>query len=468
MNTLTLHDILHLDNYCSPPGNSIPRITPEEAALSNEYWTFWGIEESAYVPTETPGVVRLRYHLGQLCMIDRMAELAQYGCPVRAIVCDMPHLMEASDARDRYRESLEITQRFLHVLLDSSNVDVHNMSTFINGHSPHSDNGAAHEGFQAFDTLRSAVNSHNFPAHREFDLAEFRELSIPDLMYVATTLRPFTETLKRYSIPSHILLSAVFACRRNETAQTPFLERFWARDGYAFWSAWPQSRPSWAGPAVTVLEGRRSSYIWLFLECLRAMSSVDSPRSTDSQWPSLCFLRSMPSVNGDSYMTLDRPDGCLFVDSPLDLIRRQVYAAPIAVRREYERRWAHLNTDPRTDAWVESFVSKWEGIQHRLRAADLLRHSPGSSAVANREVKHTYGATTVLAPLCMIVASSLILLSAGALLHYGLGSHLWSGVVPVLTFVLIVAVIVLTLSGLLPAQRLYDLACGWVRKIWPR
>lgn len=469
MHTLKCHDILRLANYCPPP-DVIPRITPEVADVSNEYWTFWGIESSPYLPTGTQDGVRLRYHFGQVCMIERMNELAQLGCRVRAIVCDTLDLTEAGETRRSYGKSLATTRAVLDALLDSS-IATYSMSELIHEfRSSHVDSYTAgvYDAFRAYSILKNTLAEYVFSDSTLFDLQDFRELSIPDLMYVSASLATFTDNFRaQYPVPSHILLSAAFACHHSKKSQTPFLERFWAHDGYAFWNAWPRSKPSWARPAITILEGRRSSYIWLFLECLRAISSAGSSDATDSQWPSLCFLRSVPAVNGNSYMTLDRPDGCLFLDAPLDSIRSQLLASPLSVRCEYDRRWGHLNMDPAGNDWIEAFVRKWDVLQQPMHAAGLLRNCPRKPIAATSSAEPPPRPRSILPSLCFIVASSLVLLTASALLHYTLGSHLWASVIPVVTVLLIVTVIFLTLSGRLPAQRVYDLAWQCLRWMRP-
>lgn len=328
-----------------------------------EFLTFWSLEE-AY-----PGG-RLRYHLGQVVMLQVMNRLAEEGQRVRSILCDPDSLTLRGDAFALWRDNLARTSRFLELVADRS-IRTAQMSELIREQRKRPE----------FQALRTAVAGAALRFRDEIlqiditDKAQ-EELSLyrgyrPD-EEPPRSLVPLARALRSaFDLPLHLLLSTAYA----------FFQRpsWFSSDWLADFCAYLSCRTAQV-PGLTLLEADRNAYAWLLMECLFALAGTLGPPAAGAAWPALFLLDRVPAVDGRGSMMLRNPAGCLFLDAPPEELRRRLDQAPAAVRQEINRLFLDGQTSVALDAdgWGDEVLLRFAGWQARCR--ELLRYSPCAAA----------------------------------------------------------------------------------------
>jgi hypothetical protein len=326
-----------------------------------ELLTFWSLEE-AY-----PGG-RLRYHLGQVVMLQVMNRLAEKGQRVRSILCDPDSLTLRGEAFTLWRDNLARTSRFLELVADRS-IRTAKMSELIREQRKRPE----------FQALRTAVASAALRFRDEIlqiditDKAQ-EELSLyrgyrPD-KEPPRSLAPLARALRSaFDLPPYLLLSTAYA----------FFQRpsWFSSDWLADFCAHLSCRTAQV-PGLTLLEADRNAYAWLLMECLFALAG---PPAAGAAWPALFLLDSVPAVDGRGSMMLRNPAGCLFLDAPPEELRQRLDQTPAVVRQEINRLFLDGQTAVALDAdgWEDEVLLRFAGWQARCR--ELLRHRPGAAAI---------------------------------------------------------------------------------------
>jgi TIR domain len=327
--------------------------------------TFWSLEET--YPDH-----RLRYHLGQICMVRLMNSLAGDGNVVKAVICDPDHLTRKMERQAAVRADLFVTSRFIELVADRS-IAVERMSRLTaqrkQAHSPR------------FQLLRDAVSR----AVMEFRDA-IGQVSLGDKAEKALTayrrylpgskpppeLRPLSASLQQAfpGVASHLLLAAAFGFYSQPT----WFSAPWLVDFTAY-----LAEEGTREPLPVLLEADRSAYAWLLMRCLFEISS-ERLEGSRAAWPHLLLLRSVPSLTGEGAMRRLDKDTALFLDGSRSEVEERVRATPADVRRDFNLLFLDDQqlVDVAEEEWIELFTRqfwKW-----RARVAELLRQERDGAA----------------------------------------------------------------------------------------
>jgi hypothetical protein len=318
-------------------------------------WTFWSLEQAR----NRKG--RLRYHLGQIAMIRLVNALLANGCDVRAALCDADHLTMKTDVRELWRENIHASERFIDLNTDSA-IKRFRMSELIQNHITHRS--------KEFLTIRESVME---VLLRFRDAMLFQRLSEPALQDLAQyrfypppktphSLEACSAALRKtFAVPEDLLLTLVYL--------------FFSRPNWfsAFWQADFTACMALEGKSGGILlEAHRNAYAWRSMECIvRISQSYPTVAKLGLKWPRMAFFKSLPAIDGDGFMKLDIPTGCIFLDASPEEFDKQLSKASSSIRRKFcEVLTLPQRLSPATTKWRHSIKQLW--LDHRNRSKELL------------------------------------------------------------------------------------------------
>lgn len=335
------------------------------------YLSFWSLEP-AYVDD------RLRYHLGQVAMLEHMRRLARDGNTASAIICDPPALLTQKNYSHALSDRLTI-RRFI-IAAAAEHIPVHLLSEQIN-----EERALAPERFReiertmsdAYSEFFEVVQGISFSQQAREDLIRFRQ-PLDRLEDVPESLKtPLTLICRWIDLPANLLLPALYA----------FLHRpsWFEAQSLAASAAFVMCYTHRSHPReVVLLEARRNAYAWLTLEALYRYAEA---KFSEGRWPRTQFIENAPAIDGQSYMELRRPEGCLFLDTPLPELTARLRALPPEVTEQFVE---HLAPESRT--WTDGagnqdmLVRVVSSYRQRVAKDGLLRRNAGADPDAAEDV----------------------------------------------------------------------------------
>jgi hypothetical protein len=319
------------------------------------FWTFWSLEQAR----TRKG--RLRYHMGQVAMIRFMNSLVACGHKALTILCDPDHLTMKADTQGLWRDNVHASERFIQLNLDPA-IKHLRMSEVIRSHIERAD--------PEFVALRATVmkvlfsfrdemlfDSLSEPALRALQQYRFYPppATPPSLARVAQALH------KRFAVPEDLLLTTAYL--------------FFSRPSWfsAFWQAdFTACLALEARKGLVLLEAHRNAYAWRSMECIfRIANSEPDINTLHLEWPATAFLQSLPAADGDGFMKLDIPTGCIFLDATQTALEQQLAKVPAPTRQEF----AKILSFPddlcaTTQHWRRAVTRIWS--THRAQSKELL------------------------------------------------------------------------------------------------
>jgi hypothetical protein len=266
-----------------------------------------------------------------------------------------------ADTQGLWRENVHASERFIQLNVDPA-IKHFRMSEVIRWHIERAD--------PEFIALRAVVikvllafrdqmlfDSPSEPALRALQQYRFYPppATPPSLARVAQALR------KRFAAPEDLLLTTAYL--------------FFSRPSWfsAFWQAdFTACLALEARRGLVLLEAHRNAYAWRSMECIFRIANTDPDiEKLHLEWPATTFLHSLPAVDGDGFMKLNIPTGCIFLDATQAVLEEQLAKVPVPTRREYARILGLPDEGCTTlQHWRRAVTQIWSA--HRARSKELL------------------------------------------------------------------------------------------------
>lgn len=268
---------------------------------SKNLFTFWSME-----PPYAEG--KLRYHLGQVAMLERMAKNILAGGRSSAVICDPPVILSAR-ARPNAEMQRETIENFIRRVGDS-NIKVYLLSD-LNADFRTRDEvkyGLVEaELLVSFAQFNSVSSGLQLSTQALSDLASFRSgspKSVPLSLNVS-----LAKLKEHFSSDEQSLLTTLYAFKHRAS----WFESHHIAATAATLSILGEINADPRPPII--LEADRNAYPWLVLKFLYDQAKQRANIS-QNYWPNLELCANVPSIDGNSFMRLSESGGCLFLDEP--------------------------------------------------------------------------------------------------------------------------------------------------------
>lgn len=272
---------------------------------SKTYLTFWSLE-----PPYQNG--RLRYHLGQLFVLERITRLLEESNRVSAIICDPSAILE-SRARNEdvihHRMKIEAFLRSVGPV----GLSVYSLSDKIREERTRDQKAfqAAEEAFlSSYAKIGGIIAALDFSQQALLDIKRYREPA-SDGPYEDSLSSALEQMDKQTGLPAKLALPTLYAFKYR----APWFEPHSLAATGAYLALHGSRCPN-----VAILEAKRNAYAWLVLEAL-------APREIGA-WTASEFIDNVPSLEGNGYMRLADNAGCLFLDSSMHDVTDRVRRLP--------------------------------------------------------------------------------------------------------------------------------------------
>ena len=265
---------------------------------AKNYYTFWSME-----PPYVGG--RLRYHLGQVYMLERMAENIRRGGCSSAVICDPPVILSAR-ARPDAKEQRDTIHRFLRAA-GSPEIAIYYLSELTADLRQRDElrfEAVEAQVLASFAEFNTVVSGLTLSHQAMNDLSLYRSADREDVHF--SLRQPLGLLKQRLGGSDAALLATLYAFKyraswfeSHNLAATAAALSSLARGDLAF--------------PVVVLEARRNAYPWLVLGALYQHAA---PRGgfAEGDWPILELSFNIPNIDNTSYMRLAESEKCLFLD----------------------------------------------------------------------------------------------------------------------------------------------------------
>jgi len=265
------------------------------------YLTFWSM-----VAPYSNG--RLRFHLGQLYVIQLLNKLSSLGCKTSAIICDSESQTHSKDRAESIAMDKEVLRGFLARNLAATNVVFLSEMIEAEKRINNTDFKLCHDRLlNALNEFRVSIPSENLSPEVKKVLRKYRE---PELKSdIPECLQPLVRSISRsINMPAHFLLPIIYAFKTRPA----WLEVGGLADTAAFLMSY-HSREIALGNQIILIEARRNAYPWLILQA--AYRHAYPEHDHDEAWPLMGFLNNVPSLKGVGYMNSDEVSSVLYLDS---------------------------------------------------------------------------------------------------------------------------------------------------------
>lgn len=331
-----------------------------------EYITFWSLED-AYSNE------KLRYHLGQVYMLEIMNRLVEEGAAITALICDSDGLETQFRRYEYWMEQTRAISRTIELLSDRS-VSIQRLSSRIQHRKRENPNRFKRfrlEISEAILLFRDEVRDFPLSESADRDIHKYR-MFLPDES-IPKSLAPLVAKLQRkFQIPPYILLPAAYAFIHRPN----WFSTAWFADVIAclVLDDAGQNTP-------IILESQRNAYSWLVMACIFEIAKTDNDDLVDYFWPTTLFVPYVPSIGGD-YMNLNSPEACIFLDSTDEELSHQVKSTPNNIRSQYNKMILDDQSQVSTSSpqWDEIFIKKIQ--RYRKQLQELLIHYNNSDHIS--------------------------------------------------------------------------------------
>lgn len=278
------------------------------------FYSFWNMPLDAY-PAD-----KLKYHLGQVHMLQFLEHLTNQGHPSVSAVCDATHLLYEGDPENRaqYQESLSVVESFLTSVNPNHSRRVSHLIQEEQRARPTVHTQLVTRLKEASYTLRQCLRSQVITDTHEILLQRHREYGIvPD---PALPLRKLADAIRTHvaGIPDELVLPLVLYMKRRPD----YSDDDWLMESLAALIL----RNDRLDETIVMVEGNRSAYVWLAGLAIQMTAERLYPGQVLPH-PPLLFLASLPALHGGGPMRLADRAGCVFLASSDEEISEQVRRA---------------------------------------------------------------------------------------------------------------------------------------------
>lgn len=326
--------------------------------------TFWSLEA-----TYPHG--KLRYHLGQLGMLQLMRDLADRGCTVEALICDSQSRSIVGGSTGDLERDIQGTETFIRRQKNGP-VKVHRMSQLIEdlhgaGDASHQVASCVVTGAQRFRNCISRLPPGEAVIRR---LERFRNcVELPALddstaAYVGKLNDKFP------SVRPLDLLAALFASVRRPK----WFDAFWLGD-IAAWIAKQAEEPN-----TVILEANRSAYSWLTHRCFLAIGALgNGNQPQEPPWPAMYFVDPILCIDGKAPMQLSARPQAIFLHHTHNGLKDRLARASPASLASYRQWFKPHSADETDDSLIrEALLSRIESL--RTPVNDLLTRAQAEAS----------------------------------------------------------------------------------------
>ncbi len=353
----------------------IPSFEPVEYDGYDEFWSLWSLENPCQRNNN-----RLRYHLGHLLMAKKMKSLLNDNKQVKAIICDF---QKGTGRWDATQESyLKTTREALSIFLNDQ-IDIKAAipikSTCMSEYVEAIKKSATKDTYDRIakriqsllDPIKNAYKSLSRNYENLYYLYKYRDISIPGLLFVPKKLDSIYKSFPYKEIPPYVFFASLYALYQSEErSETDFINSFWVKTGFPL-LACVQNLDGEKRREICIVEGKRSAYVWLFLDYLRYMyKSIYPEDKADIDWPNVVYLDSLSAIHGASYMESSFPSEAIFIDSSKKETKKKLANIPEPVRREYSARCLGTGMCGNHRIWEDTFLGYWH--QHNASLSRLI------------------------------------------------------------------------------------------------
>ncbi len=352
----------------------IPSFEPVEYDGYDEFWSLWSLENPCQRNSN-----RLRYHLGHLLMAKKMKSLLHVNKEIKAIICDF---QKGTGKWDATQESyLQTTRDVLKIFLNDQidlkatiSVELICMSEYVEAIKK-SDIKDTYDRIakripSLLDPIKKAYENLSTNYENLYYLYKYRDISIPGLLFVPQNLDSIYKTFPYKEIPPYVFFASLYALYQSKRSETDFINSFWVETGFPL-LACVQNLDGEKKQEICIVEGKRSAYVWLFLDYLRYMYKIIYPEDkADIDWPNVVYLDSLPAIHGASYMESSFPSEAIFIDSLKKETKKKLANIPKPVRREYSARCLGTGLCNDRRIWEDTFLGYWH--QHNASLSRLI------------------------------------------------------------------------------------------------
>lgn len=342
----------------------IPLFDSVEYDCYDEFWSFWSLEN----PYQKNGK-SLRYHLGHSLMAKKMRELLHQNKKIKPIICDFQKVTGNWDEtqKDYLIKTKDVVSRFVNDLPveDIIKIEPTCISEYItaikNDRLKDKYNRIVTRTPELMEPIKNAYKELTPNYENFYYLYKYRDLSIPGLLFVPQRLAniyksfPYGEKV----ISPYIFFASLYALYQSEHSDTDFIDSFWVKTGFPLLACIQNNGGK--KREICIVEGKRSAYIWLFLDYLRYMYAFMFPEDKDDiDWPTIVYLDSLPAIHGGSYMESGFPAEAIFIDATEKETKEKLTNIPDPIRREYIARCLETGMIINRQEWENAFLSYWE------------------------------------------------------------------------------------------------------------
>jgi predicted acylesterase/phospholipase RssA len=257
--------------------------------------TFWSIGDS--YPAG-----KLRYHVGQLGMLQFINRLDELGFDTAALMCDAQSRSLIGADANELKAEIAATQTFI-TSLKHQRVAIELMSQRI---------AQLHQSSEGGDVVSSVVEGalrfRNFvqrsPPPRAVEEVLPRYRALHDSLELDSRTKTYLARLETEypGVPAQELLAALYASVRRPS----WFDAFWLGDVAAWISV--EARRS----RIAILEANRSAYSWLTHLCFLRIGLDPSSRGSVS-WPDMYFVKPIMQLDGKAAMELSYRKQAIFL-----------------------------------------------------------------------------------------------------------------------------------------------------------
>ncbi len=342
----------------------IPLFDSVEYDSYDEFWSFWSLEN----PCQNKNSNRLRYHLGHSLMAKKMKDLLYNNKKIKPIICDFQKGTGNWDAdQEKYlKKTKEVVSSFVNYSTAENMIKI--KPTCISEYVAEIKNNKLKDTYDRISSRTPELMEPIKAAYRELSpnyenfyyLYKYRDLSIPGLLFVPQKLAsiyksfPYGEKI----ISPYIFFASLYAMHQSANSDTDFIDSFWVKTGFPLLACIQKNGEK--KREICIVEGKRSAYIWLFLDYLRYMYAFMFPEDKDDiDWPTIVYLDSLPAIHGASYMESGFPAEAIFIDATKKETKKKLTNIPDPIRREYFARCLETGMNPSREGWEDEFLGHW-------------------------------------------------------------------------------------------------------------
>ena len=342
----------------------IPLFESVEYSEKKEFWSFWSIENPCQQNSK-----KLRYHLGHSLMARKMRDLLNKNIKIKPIICDFQKVTGNWD--DTQESYLKITREVVGRLVNNQTVEkyVKVEPTCISEYVAAIKNDKIKNTYDRIvdripSLMRPIKNAYNdlAPNYENFYyLCKYRDMSIPGLLFVPQNLASIYKSFpyREQDVSPYVFFASLYALHQSELSDTDFIDSFWVKTGFPLLACIQNIGEK--KQDICIIEGKRSAYIWLFLDYLRCMYEITYPEDkADIDWPTVVYLDSLPAIHGASYMESGFPAEAIFIDATKKETKKKLTNIPDSIRREYFARCLETGMNGNRRGWEDTFFGHWQ------------------------------------------------------------------------------------------------------------